>query len=82
MFNITELYASDKHISVNCTPLCRYSQSNNTLVLRLHVNAGQTPMTAIPAGVAVQAGDEGADEVTVTGAQTVDPGKTLLPGEP
>lgn len=38
-------------------------------------NAGQTPMTAIPVGVG--AGDEGADTVTATGAQSADHGKTL-----
>lgn len=40
---------------------------------------GQTPLTAIPVGVGVQAEDEGADEVTATGAPTVDPGPTAPP---
>lgn len=40
---------------------------------------GQTPTTAIPVGVGVRAGDEGADEVTATGAQTADPGRTAPP---
>lgn len=41
----------------------------------MYVNADQSPMKATPVGV--WAGDEDADEVTATGAQTVDPGKTL-----
>lgn len=40
---------------------------------------GRTPTTAIPAGVAARAGDEGADEVTATGALTADPGRTAPP---
>lgn len=40
------------------------------------MNAGQTPTTAIPVGVGARAGDEGAGEVTATGAQTAGPGKT------
>lgn len=79
MINITELCSPPTNC-VNHKPL--YSQSNNTPIMWLYENAGQTPTTAIPAGVAVWAGDEGADEVTATGAQTADPGKTLLPGEP
>ncbi len=42
-------------------------------------NTGQTPTTAIPVGVGARAGDEGADEVTATGAQTAGPGKTPCP---
>lgn len=37
---------------------------------------GHTLMTAIPVGAGVRAGDEGADEVTATGAQTGAPGRT------
>jgi len=48
-----------------------------------HINAvgdsGQTPTTAIPVGVGVRAGDEGAGEVTATGAQAADPGRPALP---
>lgn len=40
---------------------------------------GRTPTTAIPVGVAVRAGDEGADEVTATGVRTADPGRTAPP---
>lgn len=40
---------------------------------------GQIPLTAIPVGVGVRAGDEGAGEVTATGAQTADPGLTAPP---
>lgn len=40
---------------------------------------GQTLMTAIPVGVGARAGDEGADEVTATGAQTAVPGLTAPP---
>lgn len=40
---------------------------------------GQTLMTAIPVGVGARAGDEGADEVTATGAQTAVPGLIAPP---
>lgn len=71
-------YASLKEINVNQTAFPRYSQNNIAAVTRLYVNAGQTLLTAIPVGVEVQAGDEGTEEVTATGAQTADPGKTHI----
>lgn len=59
----------------NVTLYCRLSL-NNTSDVRPSADAGQTPTTAIPAGAAVWAGDEADDEVTATGAQTADRGKT------
>lgn len=44
--------------------------------MSLHVDSGQTPMTATPVAVGVGAG--GIDEVTATGALGADPGKTAL----
>lgn len=63
-----------------CTPLLSICANHYPKIIsstRLYVNAGQTPTTAIPVGAGAWAGDEAADEVTATGAQTADPGKTL-----
>lgn len=46
-------------------------------MISLYVDAGPTPTTAIPVGVAVRAGGEGAGGVAATGAQSAGPGEKL-----